>query len=39
MAYEAPLDFFQVEEKGHGRHSLWSVSIFSAFTSVVRIKV
>ena len=33
MAYERPLDFFQVEEKGHGRHSLWSVSIFSAFTS------
>lgn len=33
MADEPPLDFFQVEEKGHGRHSLWSVSIFSAFNS------
>lgn len=33
MADDIPLDIFQVEEKGHGRHSLWSVSIFSACNS------
>lgn len=33
MVEEPPLDFFQLEEKGHGRHSFWSVSIFSAFNS------
>ena len=33
MTEELPLDFFQLEEKGHGRHSFWSVSIFSAFNS------
>lgn len=33
MTEECPLDFFKLEEKGHGRHSFWSVSIFSAFNS------
>ena len=33
MREELPLDTFQIEEKGHGRHSLWSVSVFSAFNS------
>ena len=33
MVEQSPLDVFQIEEKGHGRHSFWSVSIFSAFHS------
>lgn len=33
MVEQIPLDTFQVEEKGHGRHSFWFVSVFSAFSS------
>ena len=33
MVEQLPLDVFTVEEKGHGRHSLWSVSVFSALNS------
>lgn len=29
MAHYIPLDMFQLEEKSHGRRSLWSVSVFS----------
>lgn len=33
MVEQFPLDVFQIEEKGHGRHSFWSVSVFNAFHS------
>jgi len=33
MVEQKPLDVFQIEEKGHGRHSFWSVSVFSALNS------
>lgn len=33
MVEQLPIDTFESEEKGHGRHSFWSVSIFNAALS------